>query len=318
MSDSEEFSDDEGGRAKLGFTPSLEDQPLEVIKRIKALKKLQFENIKHEVRYYEECHKLDLKYAALYDVNNKLRRSIVLGNHEPSSVEAEWKEESMDELVKRLESLKVESKPKVSGIPGFWSTVFQNGNESLLSGTLEPIDIPILQHLEDVTLDLPPENTKFTLTFHFSDNDFFTNKELTKEYEMKNNFDPEDPLEFDGPEMFKSKGCKIDWKSGKNTTLKVIKQKIKQKGKGKGGAKFVTKQEKRDSFFNFFSPPKVPENEDDVDDVLQALITEDFDIGYSIKEKLIPRAVLYYTGEAVEDDSEDDDDDDDDEEDEED
>ena len=31
------------------FDFSVEDQPLEVIKRVKALKKLQFENIKHEV-----------------------------------------------------------------------------------------------------------------------------------------------------------------------------------------------------------------------------------------------------------------------------
>ena len=66
MSDSEDFSGDEEG-GKLKFQPTLrfwwkfsqthysnfhfsvEDQPLEVIKRVKALKKLQFENIKHEV-----------------------------------------------------------------------------------------------------------------------------------------------------------------------------------------------------------------------------------------------------------------------------
>merc|ERR1712209_70195 len=71
-------------------------------------------------------------------------------------------------------------------------------------------------------------------------------------------------------------------------TVKVIKQKQKSKGKGKGGQKFTTKQEKREGFFNFFSPPKVPDNEDDIDDVLQALITEDFDIGFAIKEKLVP------------------------------
>merc|ERR1712080_357719 len=59
-------------------------------------------------------------------------------------------------------------------------------------------------------------------------------------------------------------------------------------GKGKGGQKFTTKQEKRESFFNFFSPPKVPDNEDDIDDVLQALITEDFDIGFAIKESSSP------------------------------
>ena len=100
--------------------------------------------------------------------------------------------------------------------------------------------------------------------------------------------------------------------------FQVIKQKQKSKGKGKGGQKFTTKQEKRESFFNFFSPPKVPDNEDDIDDVLQALITEDFDIGFAIKEKLVPRAVLFYTGEALEGESEDEDEDGDEEEDEED
>ena len=197
----------------------------------------------------------------------------------------------------------------VSGIPDFWLTVFQNANESLLCGTVEPIDEPILKSLEDVTLTLPKDNTSFTLTFTFGENAYFTNRELTKEYMMKNTFDPEDPLDFDGPEMFKSKGCKIDWKAGKNTTVKVIKQKVKQKGKGKGAAKTVTKQEKRDSFFNFFSPPKVPEEEEELDDVMQAVITEDFDIGFAIKEKLVSRALLFYTGEALDGDSDDEDDD---------
>jgi len=319
MSDSEDISGDEDGeRPGLRPTFNLEDQPLEVIKRIKALKKLQFENVKHEVRYYEECHKLDLKYQVLYAENEKIRQQIVKGDYEPSAAESEWKDEVMDDLVTKLESLqtKVETdkRSKVKGVPGFWATVFQNASESLLSGTFQPIDEPIFKYLEDVTLSLPAQNTSFTLEFHFAPNEFFTNTSLTKEYYMKSSYDPEDPLDFDGPEMYKSKGCKIEWKSGKNTTVKVIKQKVKQKGKGKGGPKFVTKQEKRDSFFNFFSPPKVPEDEEDIDDVLQAIITEDFDIGFSIKEKLIPRAVLYYTGEALEGDSEDEDEDDDEEE----
>lgn len=315
MSDSEDFSDDEGGKMKFQPTFSLEDQPLEVIRRVKALKKLQFENIKQEVAYYAECHALDLKYQAIYDQANSQRRKIVLGQQEPSAEEAEWKDESMDEVVTRLESLQVDvdkQKP-VSGIPDFWLTVFQNSNESLLCGTVEAIDEPILKSLEDVTLTLPKDNTSFTLTFTFGENAFFTNRELTKEYMMKNTFDPEDPLDFDGPEMFKSKGCKIDWKAGKNTTVKVIKQKVKQKGKGKGAAKTVTKQEKRESFFNFFSPPKVPEDEEELDDVMQAVITEDFDIGFAIKEKLVPRAVLFYTGEALEGDSDDEDEEDEDE-----
>ena len=118
-------------------------------------------------------------------------------------------------------SLDGDKKETAKGIPDFWLTVFQNANESLLCGTFESIDEPIMKFLQDVTVTLPPENTSFTITFHFAPNQFFTNKELTKEYLMKNTFDPEDPLDFDGPEIFKSKGCKIDWKAGKNTTVKV-------------------------------------------------------------------------------------------------
>merc|ERR1712055_1260590 len=82
---------------------------------------------------------------------------------------------------------------------------------------------------------------------------------------------------------------------------------FKQKGKGKGGPKFVTKEGKRESFFNFFKPPKVPEDpKEEIDDVKQALISEDFDVGFSIKEKIVPRAVLYFTGEALEDEDDDD------------
>jgi len=302
MSDKEDFSDDdEDGRdgARPGF--SLEEQPLEVIKRLQALKKLQFENIKHEVAYYEECHKLDLKYQALYDGNNETRRKIVGGEYEPSPFEQQWKDDQMDDMIVKLEKLQVGGDlKKVSGIPNFWLTVFQNANDSLLSGTLESIDEPIMKYLEEVSLSLPETNSSFTITFAFGKNEFFTNEKLTKTYDMKSSYDTEDPLDYDGPEMVRATGCKIDWKPGKNSTLKVIKQKVKQKGKGKGKQTFLTKQEKRDSFFNFFLPPKVPEDEDDVDDVLQAQITEDFDVGFAIKEKLIPRAVLYFTGEAIE------------------
>ena len=60
MSDSEEFSDDDhGGKGKFQPTFSLEDQPVEVVKRVRALKKLQFENIKHEVGWqrWEDWYK---------------------------------------------------------------------------------------------------------------------------------------------------------------------------------------------------------------------------------------------------------------------
>jgi len=52
----------------------------------------------------------------------------------------------------------------------------------------------------------------------------------------------------------KAEGTKIDWKTGKDVTVKIMKKKPKKGGKD---AKPQTKTEKIESFFNFFSPPDV-------------------------------------------------------------
>lgn len=38
-----------------------------------------------------------------------------------------------------------------------------------------------------------------------------------------------------------------------------------------------------------------------MDDETKALLTSDFEIGHYIRERIIPRAVLYFTGEGIED-----------------
>ena len=93
----------------------------------------------------------------------------------------------------------------------------------------------------------------FSLEFHFAENDFFTNKVLTKTYEMKCKPDDDDPFRFEGPEIIRCKGCTVDWKKDKNVTVKVIKK--KQKHKTKNTIRVVSKSVQRDSFFNFFNPP---------------------------------------------------------------
>ena len=52
----------------------------------------------------------------------------------------------------------------------------------------------------------------------------------------------------------KAVGTKIEWKSGKDVTVKIMKKKPKKGGKD---AKPQIKTEKIESFFNFFSPPDV-------------------------------------------------------------
>ena len=58
----------------------------------------------------------------------------------------------------------------------------------------------------------------------------------------------------------------IEWVAGKNLTQKVLKKKPK---KGAKNTKPVTKTEQCESFFNFFSPPQVPDDDDIDQDTVQ-------------------------------------------------
>jgi nucleosome assembly protein 1-like 1 len=63
----------------------------------------------------------------------------------------------------------------------------------------------------------------------------------------------------------------------------------------------VKKTVPTDSFFNFFNPPKAPsdDQEDDVASDIEDRLELDYQLGEDIKEKLIPRAIDWFTGEAL-------------------
>lgn len=55
-----------------------------------------------------------------------------------------------------------------------------------------------------------------------------------------------------------------------------------------------------ESFFNFFSPPRAPkEDDEDVASDIEERLELDYQLGEDIKEKLIPRAIDWFTGEAL-------------------
>ena len=55
-----------------------------------------------------------------------------------------------------------------------------------------------------------------------------------------------------------------------------------------------------ESFFNFFSPPAAPDDEDeDASSDIEERLELDYQLGEDIKEKLIPRAIDWFTGEAL-------------------
>ncbi|XP_015281382.1 PREDICTED: nucleosome assembly protein 1-like 4 [Gekko japonicus] len=294
-------------------TPSsyIETLPKAVKRRIDALKQLQVKCAHIEAKFYEEVHDLERKYAALYQPLFDKRRDFITGAAEQTDAEAEWHSENEEEekLAGDLKNKVVieekeagaaeETNPK--GIPDFWFTIFRNVD--MLSELVQEYDEPILKHLQDIKVKFsePGQPMSFTLEFYFEPNDYFTNTLLTKTYKMKSEPDKTDPFSFEGPEIVDCEGCTIDWKKGKNVTVKTIKK--KQKHKGRGTVRTITKQVPNDSFFNFFSPIKGKGGDgESLDEDSECTLAIDFEVGHFFRERIVPRAVLYFTGEAIEDD----------------
>ncbi|XP_028263734.1 nucleosome assembly protein 1-like 4a isoform X2 [Parambassis ranga] len=315
--------------------------PKVVKRRVHALKRLQVQCANIEAKFYEEVHELERKYAALYQPLFDKRRDIVTGTVEPTDEECEWHSDREEEeelavsttldifLIETFQKFKLlyvivyialltvqeevkekaaiedakkeEAKPEEDpkGIPEFWLTIFKRVD--MLSDMLQEHDEPILKHLRDIQVKFsePGQPMSFTLEFHFEPNGYFNNAVLTKVYKMKSEPDASDPFSFEGPEIIDCEGCQIDWHKGKDVTVKTIKK--KQKHKGRGTVRTVTKQVPNDSFFNFFNPVKAsPDGELDEDS--EFTLATDFEIGHFFRERIVPRAVLYFTGEALEDD----------------
>lgn len=100
-------------------------------------------------------------------------------------------------------------------------------------------------------------------------------------------------------------GCTIQWKN-KNVCLthkEVTRKQRKKGGPNAGQVRSITKKEKVDSFFHFFDPPKIPKLNDVVDeeeaDAVEEAFDRDYDIANAIRCHLIPKAVLWFTGEAM-------------------
>uniref|UniRef100_A0A3B4ADF9 Uncharacterized protein n=1 Tax=Periophthalmus magnuspinnatus TaxID=409849 RepID=A0A3B4ADF9_9GOBI len=267
--------------------------PKAVKRRVHALKRLQVQCANIEAKFYEEVHELERKYSALYQPLFDKRRDIVTGTVEPTDEECEWQSDRDEE-----DELATLRKKLLLKMQKFWLTIFKSVD--MLSDMLQEHDEPILKHLKDIQVKFsePGQPMSFTLEFHFEPNGYFNNAVLTKVYKMKSEPDESDPFSFEGPEIVDCEGCQIDWHKGKDVTVKTIKK--KQKHKGRGTVRTVTKQVPNDSFFNFFNPVKAsPDAEDDSEFTLASLAT-DFEIGHFFRERIVPRAVLYFTGEADE------------------
>jgi nucleosome assembly protein 1-like 1 len=264
--------------------------PPVVRRRVDALSNLHKQYLVVQKQYQNEVQALERKFAKLYEPILDKRAQVISGAHEPTEDEARVEKKPDEEEAGPLREAQPDD-ANIKGIPDFWLNAMQNNH--MVAEAIYDTDEEALSYLTDVRYsELEEGKHGFTLVFHFAENPFFSNTTLTKTYSMEEE-------ELFGELLFDhATGTKIDWKAGKNLTVKQIKKKVKAKGKGKG-TRTVTVDEPQDSFFSFFSPPEITDDTENPEEAA-AILENDFDIGCIFKDKLIPYSLLWFTGEAAE------------------
>ncbi|PIA64305.1 hypothetical protein AQUCO_00100053v1 [Aquilegia coerulea] len=273
----------------------LETLSPKVRKRVEVLREIQRKHDELEAQFFEEKAALEAKYHKQYEPLYSKRYDIVTGVVEVDGVKNEAAADKEED-----------NASEEKGVPEFWLTAMKS-NE-ILAEEISERDEEALKFLKDIKWYRMDDPKGFRLEFFFDPNPYFKNSVLTKTYHM---------IDDDEPILEKAIGTEIEWLPGKSLTQKVLKKKPK---KGSKNAKPITKTEDCESFFNFFNPPQVPEDDADIDEEtaenLQNSMEQDYDIGSTIRDKIIPHAVSWFTGEANQGDDEFDDDDDEDDDDE--
>ncbi|WFD22245.1 histone chaperone [Malassezia equina] len=298
----------------------IESLPDEVRRRVEGLKGLNVEHQKLEAEFQRELLALEKAFAERYEPLYARRREIVLGAVEPTAAEVEAGEavdpvddedededdeedEAPREKARSLANISIKTDaPK--GVPEFWLTALKN--HVALSELITERDEGALRHLTDVRLryldsnnDAAPGQAQqgFQLLFVFAKNEYFTNEVLTKTYFYQ------DQVGFSGDLVYDhAEGTEISWTSAENDLTHRVETK-KQRNKNTNETRTVKRLVPTDSFFHFFSPPVPPSDDDDADeeelDALEERLELDYQVGEDLKDRIIPHAIDFFTGKAL-------------------
>ncbi|KAL7625455.1 histone chaperone [Parahypoxylon ruwenzoriense] len=272
----------------------IESLPAHVRRRVAGLKGIQKDHSKLEAEFQEEVLQLEKKYFAKFTPLYQKRAAIVNGKEEPTNDQVKaGEDENEDDGAKAENAEKATTDEElIKGIPEFWLSAMKN--QISLAEMITDRDEAALRYLTDIRMEYL-DKPGFRLIFEFSENEFFTNKTITKTYFYQNESGYGGDFIYDHAE-----GDKIDWKEGKDLTVRI--ESKKQRNKNTKQTRIVKKTVPTESFFNFFSPPKAPTDDDDDNDAasdIEERLELDYQLGEDIKEKLIPRAIDWFTGEAL-------------------
>lgn len=302
----------------------IENLPVEVKKNVEALKGVQVKQIELQNQYKRECLELEKKYLELQKPLYERRQAIITGAAQPTPEEIEAGEAQSSKDDPEYTPLPKDVAPASTGIPEFWLTALRT--HVAFSDIITDRDADALKSLSDIQIEYLPTTEKkpgFKLRFFFGPNDFFENDVLEKTYLYQ------EEVGYSGDFMYDHAiGTEIKWKEDKDLTKEF--EVKKQRNKNTNRTRLVRKARPTASFFNFFSPPLPPSDEaiesgdleEEELEELEEKLEMDYQLGEDLKEKVIPRAIDYFTGKALEyedfddeDDFEDLDDDEDDEDD---
>ncbi|KAF8607282.1 NAP-domain-containing protein [Ceratobasidium sp. AG-I] len=313
-----------------GYVESL---PAKVKRRVEALKGVQADYTKLENQMKREMLELEKKYLALATPLFDRRHEIISGASDPTdqeitageAVTAKDKEDAGEEgelaesiaklavakskAEKKADSMDTDEKDDedVKGIPQFWLTTLRN--HAHLGTAITDRDEEALGYLSDVRVEyLKEPDLGFKIVFKFDENPFFENKTLEKSYFYQKE------LGYTGEYLYqRATGTKIQWKEDKDLT-KTIEIK-KQRNKNTNRTRLIRRTQSVPSFFDFFTPPVPPSSDPDLiasgeavdgDELeeeemieLEEKLELDYQVGEDLKEKVIPRAIDYFTGKAL-------------------
>lgn len=193
-----------------GYVESL---PAPVRKRVAGLKGIQKQHSELEAEFQKEVLELEKKYFKRFTPLYEKRAKIVNGVEEPTEEEVKAGDE--DDNVEAMEQDKGEepAADDVKGIPEFWLSSMKQ--QISLAEMITDRDESALKHLSDIRMEYL-EKPGFRLIFEFVDNEFFTNKTITKTYFYQEESGYGGDFIYDHAE-----GDKIDWKAGKDLTVRI-------------------------------------------------------------------------------------------------
>ena len=206
-----------------GYVESL---PAPVRNRVTGLKGIQKDHAKLEAEFQEEVLQLEKKYFAKFTPLYQKRAAIVNGESEPTEAEVEAGKDEEDEDEEGAEAEKPEAgESKIpedaKGIPEFWLSAMKN--QLSLAELVTDRDEEALKSLTDIRMEYL-EKPGFKLIFEFAPNDFFTNKSVSKTYFYREDTGYGGDFIYDHAE-----GDKIEWKAGKDLTVRVESKKQRNK-----------------------------------------------------------------------------------------